>query len=150
MRDALDPAFNVIAGNTLVPEGPAAVIGGDATGPGGVAGCEYRLLADGSDSSEAYHRIIIKVVRLASGGPELMSACKGAAEDAPLSYRVLDLADGACAGVGAVMALLVGSTYYSVTAVAEPGRADLTDEDLRLGTLCEAAGVLVADRLPAT
>jgi hypothetical protein len=150
MSEAITPAFDVIAAHVLVPEGPPTVIGGDATGPGGAAGCEYRLIAEGTDSAEAYHLIIVKVVRLASGGPELMGACEEAAEADPLAYRVLDLADGACAGTGAVMALLVGGTYYSVTVAAVPGRADLEDEDLRLGTLAEAAGTLVAPRLPAT
>jgi len=147
---ALTEPFGIIAAAPLVPQGSPAVLSADEAGPGATAGCEYRLLAEGSDSSEAYHEISVRVVRLGSGGPELMSSCEDAAAAEPLRYRLLELADGACAGTGAVVCMLVGATYYSITAAAIPGRADQTDEELRLGTLAEAAGTVLADRLPAT
>lgn len=150
IRDAVASPFSIIAAEALVPEGPPVVITGDDIGPGGAAGCEYRLVAEGTDSSEAYHLITVRVVRLASGGPELMSDCQDAAAAEPLRYRILDLADGSCVGEDAVMSLLVGDNHYSVTAAAIPGRADQTDEHLRLGTLSEAAGTVLAERLPGT
>jgi hypothetical protein len=146
IRDALAVPFDTIAANSLSPDGAPVVI--DDAGPGGAAGCEYRLVGDGTDSSEAYHQITVRVVRLASGGPDQMSACEEDAKTDPLAYRILDLADGACAGKGAVLTLLVGANHYTVTAAAIPGRADQTDEDLRLGTLAEAAGTVLAQRLP--
>lgn len=148
IRDALAGPFDTIAGDTLVPQHPPVVLTGDDAGPGGSAGCEYQFVAEGTDSAEAYHMITVTVVRLAQGGPELMSACEDAAQAEPMTYRVLDLADGACVGAGAVLGLLVGDNHYSVTAKAIPGRADQTDEDLRLGMLAEAAGTVLADRLP--
>jgi hypothetical protein len=149
VRDALAEPFNVIAGNLLAPEGSPVVLSGDDAGPGGAAGCEYRLVAESTDTSEAYHLITVRLVRLDSGGPQLLSACQDAAAANPMSYRVLDLGDGSCVGPGAVLSLLVGTIHYSITAAAVPGRADQTDEDFRLGTLAEAAGTVLADRLPA-
>ncbi len=138
--------FGVLAANLLEPQSaPAPVIT-----PTGERGCGYRFVAPDSDTSDTYHLLVVRVLRQAKGGPELLNACRAAAKAAPVRYRALRLEDEACLGRGGVVSVRSGTAYYTVDAAIVPGPAVTTDLDIGLGTLTVAVADRIARRLPGS
>jgi hypothetical protein len=146
---ALAPAYDIITGTTLRPEGTPAGSTFPARMPEAAA-CRFALAATNTDSAEAFHSVTVTVTRWRDGGSGLLGTCQTAAMAQPARYPAVRLGDEACLGPGALLPIRLDARYYTVGVTARPGHADATDDDLRIGTLTRAAAEVVATRLPRT
>jgi hypothetical protein len=147
MRGAIAVPYDQIAANTLIADvAPSRDIG--AEGRSGVVGCGFSFVAVETDTSETYHSVVVRVARWSAGGAALMRACQDAADAQPNRYRTVRLGDAACLGPAGVLPVRLGTRYFTVAVTLTPGRADDTDEDVRIGTVTLAAARLVVPRLP--
>jgi hypothetical protein len=140
---ALAAPYHLLAANTLAPQGPPSTLFG---GTNAIA-CGYTFTAP-TDSSDAYHTVVVRVTRWKSGGDALLAGCRQAAAAQPNRYRTVALADEACLGPSALMPIRSGTNYYSVTVTAQPVSVSTPDEDVSIGAMTLAAAQVVAARLP--
>ncbi|GIH06907.1 hypothetical protein Rhe02_49740 [Rhizocola hellebori] len=135
---ALAKPFHVLSGTLLRRDRPPERTSG---------GCGYGYLADGTDTAETYHRVVITVKQVAQGGAKLLADCLAGASAFP--HGRADVGDEACLDKGSVLVVKLGVNHYTVAVAATPVRANRTDEETELAPLIHAAAALLVTRLPS-
>jgi hypothetical protein len=147
VRAAIAAPYDLIAANALiadVPPSPAIGAEGEST----AIGCGFSFVGADSDTSETYHAVVVRVTRWSRGGAALLAACQKAVRARPDRYPRVGLGDEACLGPDAVLPVRLGGRHFTVAVTLTPGRADQTDEDIRIGAVTLAAARLIVPRLP--
>jgi hypothetical protein len=135
---ALATPFQNLSGTFLRRDRPAAPAANR---------CEYGFIADGTDTAETYHWVVITVTRVTADGARQLADCLAGSQVIP--YGRASLGDEACLRAGPVLVFRLGENHYTLTVGATPPRADRTDEETELAPLVHAAAKLFATRLPS-
>ena len=135
---ALARPFHVLSGTLLRRDRAPERISG---------GCGYGFIADGTDTAETYHWVVVTVKQVPEGGARLLADCLGRASAFP--HGRADVGDEACLGTGSVLVVKLGAHHYTVAIAATPVRANRADEETELAPLIHAAAELLVTRLPS-
>ncbi len=111
------------------------------------AGCDFGFIADGTDTAEAFHFVRVHL-RKADDGAQQLSACRAAAQKAPLGQVNIAGGDEACLRPYSILVVRTGALHFTVTVAAQPSRASRADEDIELAAVAKAAATTIAPRLP--
>ncbi len=109
--------------------------------------CDFRFIADGTDTAETYHWVSLAVTRVAADGAKQLADCLSGSKITP--YGRAEVGDEACLGPGLIFVMRLGANHFRLTLQATPPRANRSDEDTELAPLVHAAAKLFATRLPS-
>ena len=127
--------------------GPGTLLRRDRAPARVSGGCDYRFIADGTDTAETYHSVVITVKQATEGGPKLLADCLSGPSAVP--HGRTDIGDEACLRTGSLLVFKLGLNHYTVALSATPVRANRTDEETELAPLIRAAAKLLVTRVPS-
>ena len=108
--------------------------------------CVYSFTADGTAVPQV--RTMTVTVAHTTGGSQPYAVCAAGAQSRSAGYRSEKIGDGACLSPSTDLWLKLGSEYFHVVAVPQPGFGNPVEANAALSPLLLVVAQAAADRMP--
>jgi hypothetical protein len=120
--------------------------GAKASSSDGTNACVYSFTADGTAVPQV--RTMTVTVAHTTAGSQPYAVCAAGAQSRSAGYRAEKIGDGACLSPSTDLWLKLGSEYFHVVAVPQPGFANPVEANVALSPLLLVVAQATADRMP--